>query len=75
MNKFMNFAANVQAAFNNDANDYAAFSQLMVDTARGTQSVTKEEANAKIIEVFENVLGISKNSRPGEVRKAITRQP
>lgn len=73
MNKFMNFAANVQAAFNNDANDYAAFSQLMVETARGTQSVSKEEANAKIVEIFQNVLGISKESRPGEVRKAIRR--
>ena len=73
MNKFMNFAANVQAAFNNDINDYAAFSQLMVETARGTQSVSKEEANAKIVEIFHNVLGITKESRPGEVRKAIRR--
>ena len=26
MNKFMNFAANVQSVFNNDANDYGIFS-------------------------------------------------
>jgi hypothetical protein len=73
MNKFMSFAANVQAAFNNDANDYAAFSELMLDTARGTQSVSKEEANSKIVEVFQNVLGITKESRPAEVRRAIRR--
>lgn len=73
MNKFMNFSANVQNVFNNDANDFAAFSQLMIDTARGNQEVTKEAANAKIVEVFQNVLGIDKNSRPAEVRQAIRR--
>ena len=73
MNKFMNFAANVQNVFNNDENDFVAFSQLMIDTARGTQSVSKEEANAKIVEVFQGVLGITKDSRPAEVRKAIRR--
>lgn len=73
MNKFMNFAANVQNVFNNDANDFMAFSQLLTDTALGKQAVSKEEANAKIVEVFQNVLGVDKNSRPGEVRKAIRR--
>lgn len=73
MNKFMNFAANVQSVFNNDANDFMAFSQLLTDTARGTQAVSKEEANAKIVEVFQNVLGIDKNSRPGDIRKALRR--
>ena len=73
MNKFMNFAANVQSVFNNDVNDFMAFSQLLTDTARGTQAVSKEEANAKIVEVFQNVLGIDKNSRPGDIRKALRR--
>ena len=73
MNKFMNFAANVQAVFNNDENDFAAFSNLMTETARGTQKVSKEEANAKIVEVFQGILGVDKNSRPAEVRKAIRR--
>jgi hypothetical protein len=73
MNKFMNFSANVQNVFNNDANDFMAFSQLLTDVARGTQAVSKEEANAKIVEVFQNVLGIDKNSRPGDVRKALRR--
>jgi hypothetical protein len=73
MNKFMNFAANVQTVFNNDANDFMAFSQLLTDVALGKQEVSKEEANKKIVEVFQGVLGITKDSRPGDVRKAIRR--
>ncbi len=73
MNKFMNFAANVQNVFNNDANDFMAFSQLLTDVALGRQEVSKEEANKKIVEVFQGVLGIDKNSRPADVRRAIRR--
>ena len=73
MNKFMNFAANVQTVFNNDANDFMAFSQLLTDVALGKQEVSKEEANKKIVEVFQGVLGITKDSRPGDVRRAIRR--
>ena len=73
MNKFMNFAANVQTVFNNDVNDFMAFSELLTDVALGRQAVSKEEANKKIVEVFQNVLGIDKNSRPGDVRRAIRR--
>lgn len=71
--KFVNFAANVQNVFNNDANDFMAFSNLLTETALGTQQVTKAEANAKIVEVFQGVLGLDKNSKPAEVRKAIRR--
>ena len=73
MNKFMNFAANVQTVFNNDVNDFMEFSNLLTDVALGTSKVSKEEANAKIVEVFQGVLGITKDSRPGDVRKAIRR--
>jgi hypothetical protein len=73
MNKFMNFAANVQTVFNNDANDFMAFSQLLTDVALGRQSVSKEEANNKIVEVFQGVLGLTKDSRPADVRRAIRR--
>ena len=73
MNKFMNFSANVQAVFNNDATDFVAFSQLLTDVALGKQEVPKEEANKKIVEVFQGVLGITKDSRPGDIRKAIRR--
>lgn len=71
--KFMNFAANVQSVFNNDVNDFMAFSQLLTDVAMGKQAVSKEEANAKIVEVFQGVLGIDKNSRPADVRRAVRR--
>ena len=73
MNKFMNFAANVQKVFNNDANDFMEFSQLLTDVARGNQSVSKNEANEKIVEIFQGVLGVDKNSTPREVRKAVQR--
>ena len=73
MNKFMNFAANVQAVFNNDANDFMAFSKLLTDVALGKQAVSKEEANQKIVEVFQGVLGIDKYSKPSDVRKALRR--
>ena len=73
MNKFMNFAANVQNVFNNDANDFMAFSRLLTDVALGKQEVSKEEANKKIVEVFQSVLGIDANSRPGDIRKAVRR--
>ena len=71
--KFMNFAANVQAVFNNDVNDFIAFSNLLTETALGTQQVSKKEANDKIVEMFQGVLGLDKNSKPAEVRKAIRR--
>ena len=71
--KFMNFAANVQNVFNNDVNDFMAFSDLLTETALGTQKVSKSEANAKIVEVFQGVLGLDKNAKPAEVRKAIRR--
>lgn len=73
MNKFMSFSANVQKQFKDDVNNFTAFSQLLTDTARGTQAVSKAEANAKIVEVFQGVLGIDKNSRPAEVRRALRR--
>lgn len=73
MHKFMNFAANVQNVFNNDVNDFKAFSNLLTDVALGKQEVSKAEANAKIVEVFQGVLGVDKNSKPAEVRRALRR--
>lgn len=73
MNKFLTFSANTQAVFNNDINDFVAFSQLLTDVARNKQSVSKEEANAKIVEVFQNVLGVTKESKPADVRRAVRR--
>ena len=73
MNKFFNFAANVQKVFNDDANDFMAFSQLLTETALGTQQVDKKEANAKIVEVFRGVLGLGDHPTQSEVRKAVRR--
>lgn len=73
MSKFMRFSANVQNVFNNDVNDFMAFSELLTDVARGAQKVSKEEANKKIVDVFQSVLGLDKNSTAREVRKAIQR--
>ena len=73
MHKFMNFAANVQNVFNNDVNDFKAFSNLLTDVALGRQEVSKAEANAKIVEVFQGVLGVDKNSKPADVRRALRR--
>lgn len=73
MNKFMNFSASVQAVFNNDASDFVAFSKLLTDVALGKQEVTKAEANKKIVEVFQGVLGIDSASKPADVRRALRR--
>lgn len=73
MNKFFNFASNVQKVFNDDSNDFMAFSQLMTETALGTQQVSKQEANAKIVEVFRGALGLGEHPTQKEVRQALRR--
>lgn len=73
MNKFFNFASNVQKVFNDDSNDFMAFSQLMTETALGTQQVSKQEANAKIVEVFRGALGLGDHPTQKEVRQALRR--
>lgn len=72
--KFMNFAANVQAAFDNDESMYMDFNKLMMDTAKGDlNGVTAKQANDKIVEVFRKVLGINEDSSKKEIRNAIRR--
>lgn len=71
MRNFMNFSANVQNAFHNDASEYASFSELLLDAARGTTEVSKKAADAKIVEIFNNVLGITKESTPMQRRQAL----
>lgn len=53
--------------------DYNEFSKLMFDTALGKQEVSKEDANAKLREVFFNILGVDENCSKKELRKAIRR--
>ena len=72
--KFMNFAANVQAAFDNDESMYMDFNKLMMDTAKSDlNGVTAKQANDKIVEVFRKVLGINEASSKKEIRNAIRR--
>ena len=73
MNKFFNFAANVQKVFNDDANDFVAFSELLTETALGAQKVSKQEADTKIVEVFRNALGLGEHPTQKEVRQALRR--
>lgn len=53
--------------------DYNDFSQLMFDTAKGIEKVSKEEANKKIREVMFEILGVDENANRKELRKAIRR--
>ena len=72
MNKFMRFDANVRNAFENDEATYLNFEKLLVDTARKqVEGYTFEQANKKIVEVFRNALGIDKDARAPQVRRAI----
>lgn len=71
MSRFMNFNAAIQNAFSNDENKYMDFSQLMKDYTNGSLEVTKKQADAKIVEMFRNIIGVDENSTRQEIRKAI----
>ena len=74
MKKFMSFDAKVQAAFNNDEADFAAFGKLMLDAAHGTvEGFSAKEANDKIVEMFKKAIGCDEHSSKVEIRKAIRR--
>lgn len=42
-------------------NDYAEYSQLMFDTAKGEEKVSTKDANNKIREIMFSVLGVDEN--------------
>ena len=63
----------VQGVFDAHNCTYAEFKQLLIDTANGTQTVSKAEANDKIREIFSEICGIDKDSKRAEIRKAIRR--
>lgn len=74
MNKFMNFDAVVQAAFDNDETNYMNFNKLMIDTYKGNvEGYTAKEANDKIVEIFRATIGCDENSSKKDLRKAIRR--
>lgn len=54
-------------------NDYAEYSQLMFDTAKGEEKVSTKDANDKIREIMFSVLGVDENCSRKELRKAIRR--
>lgn len=65
-----NFSNNdVREIFTN--NDYVQYSQLMVDTAKGQEQVSKEDANKKIREIMFSVLGVDEDCDRKTLRKAI----
>lgn len=70
MGKFALFSSSVQNAFESE-NTYMNFSTLLVDTALGKQQVSKEEANAKIVEKFSAILGLGEKPTRKEIRRAI----
>lgn len=72
MGKFIMFSAKMQSAFDNDASKYANFSSLLVDTGLDSVQVySKEEANEKIREKFNALLGLDEKSTRKEIRRAI----
>lgn len=72
MANFMKFDHIARSAFNDDAVQYANFQQLLVDAARNEiKEYTAQEANAKIVEKFRAALGIEKDDRAPQVRRAI----
>lgn len=72
MTKFMRFDANVRNAFENDEATYLNFEKLLVDTARKqVKEYSYEEAKAKVVEKFREVLGIDENAKAPQIRRAI----
>ena len=71
MKKLHTFSADIQAAFENE-DMLMGFSQLMLDTAKNTvETYTIKEANAKIREKFNAILGVDEKSTKKELRRAI----
>ena len=72
MANFMKFDHIARSAFNDDAVQYANFQQLLVDAARKeVKEYTAQEANAKIVEKFRAALGIEKDDRAPQIKRAI----
>lgn len=71
MKNFANFSMDVREALV-DADKYANFSKLMLDTAHGkVESYSDAEANDKIREIFHSIMGTTKESSKREIRNAM----
>lgn len=75
MAKLFNFDAHVREVFENDESKFAGFNKLMIDTANANfeEGISAKEANAKIVSMFKQVIGVDEHSTKAEVRKAIRR--
>lgn len=75
MLNIMNFDAKVREVFGNEQEQLHAFNKLMLDTANGNfeEGITAKEANAKLVSMFKQVIGVNENSTKAEIRKAIKR--
>ena len=75
MSKLMKFDANVREVFANDESKLFAFNKLMLDTANGNfeEGITAKDANAKIVSMFKQIIGVDEHSTKAEIRKAIRR--
>lgn len=69
----MNFDANVREIFENDESRLSAFKKLMMDTASGTleEGISAKEANAKIVSMFKQIIGVGEGARKADVQRAI----
>lgn len=69
---FLMFNDVVRNAFDNEESKFVAFSELLLDAAKyEVKEISQEEANKKIVEKFRAALGIDKNARGPQVRRAI----
>ena len=72
MLNFMKFNEVTKSAFNNDAAQFANFSQLLIDAAKHeVKEYSQADANKKIVEKFRAALGIEPTDKPHQVRRAI----
>lgn len=75
MAKFMNFDSHVREIFENNEEKFEGFTKLMLDTASGDfeEGITPKEANKKIVDKFNKIIGVNEKSTKAEIRKAIRR--
>ena len=72
MANFMRFNSTVQAAFENNAENFVHFQKLLVDAAnKEVKEYSAKEANAKIVEKFRAALGIDPSDKGPQVKRAI----
>lgn len=62
-----------QAVFDANKVTKLEFNALLRDTAKGTQKVSKDDANAKIVSMFRQICGVDENSSRKDIRRAIRR--